>query len=449
MRLRKVAAAAAILLWFSFTGVEAREPAARTPQAVETFNEVWRILSEGHFDTNFNGHDWNEVRDQFLPRAAAARTGEAFRDVVQEMLDLLAVSHLAIVPGEFVSDLEADAAAGSDGNLEEADAGESGTPGFEVRFVNKDLLVTRVEPDLAAARAGVRPGWILKRIGTTKTAELRQKTPKKLDDRRRDFLAWRAASKKLAGEPGTKVALEFNDERNRTVKLELTRSNAKGEPIQFGNLPVLYAHLDDETRRTANGKKVGVIRFNIWMLPTAIAFNKAIDEHREKDGLIIDLRGNVGGMVGMIIGTAGHFTTKPLTLGALIARDNTLKLPANPRYVSSAGKRVEPFGGPVAILVDEITASASEVFTGGLQEHGLVRVFGRTTAGQALPAVYSALPNGDALYHPVADFVTPNGVRFEGRGVVPDETVQLNRADLLGGHDLVLDRAIRWIDRGN
>ena len=297
------------------------------------------------------------------------------------------------------------------------------------------------------AHAGVKPGWILKKIGSSKTAELKQKTPKKLDDRRRDFLAWRAVSKKLSGAPETKVNLEFVDERNRTVKLTLTRTSAQGEPIQFGTLPVLYAHLDHHAVSTPQRKEVGVIRFNIWMLPTAIAFNKAVDEHREKSGLVIDLRGNVGGMVGMIIGTAGHFTTNAITLGTLIARDNTLRLPANPRLVNTAGKRVRPFNGPIAVLVDEITASASEVFTGGLQENGRVRVFGRTTAGQALPAVYERLPNGDALYHPVADFATSKGLRFEGRGVVPDEQVNLSRAALLAGRDVVLDRALQWIDR--
>jgi carboxyl-terminal processing protease len=152
-------------------------------------------------------------------------------------------------------------------------------------------------------------------------------------------------------------------------------------------------------------------------------------------------------MVGMIIGTAGHFTTNSIVLGTLLARDNILKLPANPRFVNTAGKRVQPYAGPVAVLVDEITASASEVFTGGLQEHGRVRVFGRTTAGQALPAVYNRLPNGDALYHPVADFVTSKGTRFEGRGVIPDEPVEIDRSALLNGRDPVVERALRWIDQ--
>lgn len=447
MRVSPISLSVCILALCACFGLcEAREQASRVPLALETFDAVWRKINETHFDTNFNGHNWNEVRERFRPRAAKAQSGQDFREVVQEMLDLLEVSHLAIVPGEFVSELDA-AEDDQSPTVQTANEGDSGTVGMEVRFSDDDLLVTRVEPGLAADRAGVKPGWILKEIGSTKTTDLKQKPPKNLDDRRRTFLAWRAASKKLSGTPGTKLQLEFVNERNRSVKLDLTRTIAQGTPIQFGTLPVLYAHLGDATVKTRGGREVGLIRFNIWMLPTAIAFNKAIDEHRKKSGLILDLRGNVGGMVGMIIGTAGHFTTKPITLGSLIARDNRLKLPANPRFVDTSGKRVQPFAGPVAILVDEITASASEVFTGGLQEHGRVRVFGRTTAGQALPAVYHKLPNGDALYHPVADFVTDSGVRFEGRGVVPDEVVELSRPALLQGRDLTMERALEWIER--
>ena len=437
----------AILLPFH-TALSARELVSRTPLAIETFDKVWGIIHETHFDTNYNGHNWQEVRDKYRPRAAAARNGAAFREVVQEMLDLLSVSHMAIVPGEFAAEIELEEpASNSDSSIEEADEAESGTVGMHLRYAGKDLLVTRVEAGLPAESAGVKPGWILKRIGVVQTASLKQKTPKTLDERRRNFLAWRAASKKLSGAPGTKLQLEFLDGRNRAIPLQLERVTAPGEPIQFGSLPVLYAHLDHESIRRTSGKQIGVIRFNIWMLPTAIAFNKAIDQHRNGAGIIIDLRGNVGGMVGMIIGVAGHFAEVPFSLGALIARDNTLKLPANPRFVDTSGKRVQPFAGPVAVLVDEITASASEVFTGGLQEHGRVRVFGRTTAGQALPAVYDKLPNGDALYHPVADFVTAKGARFEGRGVVPDEAVALDRKALLSGRDPTLDRALQWIER--
>src|SRR5687768_16414971 len=100
MRLYRIGICLAIMLAFQ-TAVESRELVSRTPLALETFDKVWSIIHETHFDTNFNGHNWQEVRDKYRPRAAAARNGDSFREVVQEMLDLLAVSHLAIVPGEY------------------------------------------------------------------------------------------------------------------------------------------------------------------------------------------------------------------------------------------------------------------------------------------------------------------------------------------------------------
>ncbi len=67
--------------------------------------------------------------------------------------------------------------------------------------------------------------------------------------------------------------------------------------------------------------------------------------------------------------------------------------------------------------------------------------------GQALPAAFTRLPNGDTLLHAVADFVTADGTRLEGRGVVPDEAVRVDAAALAGGRDPVLAAALAWIDR--
>ena len=158
--------------------VNARDLAARTPLALETFDEVWRILNETHFDTNFHGHNWIQVREKYRPRAAAARNSEALRDVLQEMIDLLAVSHLAIVPGDFVAELEddeKDSTEESGASVARADDSDSGTLGMQLRYVDNNLLVTHVESGLPAAVAGVKPGWILQKIGNSSTVDLKQK----------------------------------------------------------------------------------------------------------------------------------------------------------------------------------------------------------------------------------------------------------------------------------
>jgi carboxyl-terminal processing protease len=71
------------------------------------------------------------------------------------------------------------------------------------------------------------------------------------------------------------------------------------------------------------------------------------------------------------------------------------------------------------------------------------------TAGGALPAVLERLPGGDVLQYAIGDFVTANGQRIEGRGVVPDQVVAPSRADLLGGRDPILDAALDWIVKGS
>jgi hypothetical protein len=138
---------------------------------------------------------------------------------------------------------------------------------------------------------------------------------------------------------------------------------------------------------------------------------------------------------------------KPLGVMTTTQSPLPLKVHANPRLVSATGARVEPFKGPVAILVDGLPGSASECFSGGMQSLGRARVFGQTSMGQALPAFFDKLPNGDILIHATGDFVTADGTRLEGRGVVPDEMVPLVRSDLLAGKDRTLDAALTWIDQ--
>jgi carboxyl-terminal processing protease len=94
-----------------------------------------------------------------------------------------------------------------------------------------------------------------------------------------------------------------------------------------------------------------------------------------------------------------------------------------------------------------MSASTSEMFSASLQALGRARIFGERTSGQALPAIATRLPNGDVLMHVIADFVAADGSRVEGRGVVPDETVPLTRADLSAGRDAAIDAAVRWIER--
>ena len=406
---------------------------AQAVRPVETFDRAWTLIRDTHFDPTMNGVDWSAVRAELRPRAAAAGSDGELRAIIRDMLGRLGQSHFALVPST------ADSPEAVSGDL-------TARPGFEVRHAADGLLVTSVEEEGPAAAAGIRPGWILTSIGSTRTGPLLSSVPADMPPRLVKVEAWRMLEMRLRGPVGSRVPLEFLNGRSQPVSLTIERQREPGQPARVGNLPVMFVRVESESTRTPGGATAGVIRFNVWMPAVDPLFAKAIDEHRSAAGIVIDLRGNPGGIAAMLMGISGHFLSERKVLGTMKTRESELRFRANPRLVNASGEPVTPYAGPVAILVDALTGSASECFAGGMQALKRGRVFGQTSMGQALPAVFDRLPNGDVLVHAYGDFVTADGTRLEGRGVIPDEEVPLDRADLLAGRDSTLDRALQWID---
>src|SRR5215467_14373496 len=103
------------------------------------------------------------------------------------------------------------------------------------------------------------------------------------------------------------------------------------------------------------------------------------------------------------------------------------------------------YTGPVAILVDGMSASTSEIFSSGVQEIGRAVVIGERSAGAALPSFIQKLPTGALFQFAIANFQTPKGVLIEGRGVIPDVEARYDRASLLAGRDAQLEAAVEQI----
>jgi len=168
------------------------------------------------------------------------------------------------------------------------------------------------------------------------------------------------------------------------------------------------------------------------------AFGSAMQSFMKSPGIIIDVRGNPGGIAGMGMGMAGWFVEeKNINMGTLRTRDNTLKLVINPRAPA--------YRGPVAILVDGLSGSSSEIFAGGVQSLPRVRIFGSRTVGATLPSLAERLPNGDGFQYAFASYISRNGVELEGKGVTPDVEVRPTRDALLEGRDRAIEAAVDWI----
>lgn len=227
------------------------------------------------------------------------------------------------------------------------------------------------------------------------------------------------------------------------------RAPVAGAPVRFGNLPTMFVEVARSVRPLGQGGRcAGVIRLSVWMLPATAALDSAVDAVRHCEGVVVDLRGNPGGVGAMVMGFGGHFLDSTLTLGVMKLRTNTMRFVANPRRADVRGRPVTPYAGRLAIVVDSLSMSTSEIFAAGMQAVGRARIFGENTPGLALPAIVTRLPTGDALMHVFADFTDPRGTRIEGRGAVPDVLVPLRRAELLAGRDAALEAAVRWIATG-
>lgn len=425
----------------SAAGAQASAPVVRgmpiTPAlAAETFDSAWTVVERTLWDTTVVRRVWTPARSELRPRAASARTVQELRGVLAEMIGRLPYSHFELIPGEVQARM-----------AENEGAGGSGDPGMEIRLVGERFLVTRVDPGGPAEAAGVRMGWSLESIGRVTARErlaLLARLPGAREPRGRQLYGWRMFAPLLHGTPGARLRLGLRDAADRPVEKMVTL-RPRGLAEKFGNLPALDVDLTTRTVRLDDGTTVGVIRFNYWFPVILPALNAAVDSLRGVDGIVIDLRGNFGGLGAMAPGFAGHFLDRADTLGVMRMRASTLYFVANPRRVDTQARPTIPYAGPLAILTDALSASTSEFFAGGLQALGRAKVFGEQTAGAALPALARRLPTGDVLMHAVADFGGPRGTRFEGAGVTPDVAAPPTRDALLAGHDPALDAAAAWI----
>ncbi len=402
---------------------------------LQSFDQVWTTIKDQHWDPTLGGLDWNAVRTELRPRAEAATTMAAAREVMGDMIGRLKQSHFGIIPREVYRDMTP-ASAGEEAATQTTKP--PGATGIDVRVIDGEALVTRVRDDSPAYAAGIRPGWIVARVGKRDIKPILAKVGKAhADSSLKDYYLRASVMAQLAGDVGEKVDVTFLDGEDRKVQHALTLGPPSGSEAHFGNLPTMFVTFD--ARKL--DPNVGYISLSAFFDPPMVMqkFTDAMTQFNKCDGVILDLRGNPGGIGFIAMGMGGFFVTESgKKLGTMITRQGPLNFVLNPR--------AQGYEGPLAILVDSGSASTSEILAGGLQDLKRARVFGTRTPGAALPSVVTKLPNGDGFQYAIANYISAGGQPLEGRGVVPDEEVKLDRKSLLNGRDPVIDAAVRWIE---
>lgn len=170
------------------------------------------------------------------------------------------------------------------------------------------------------------------------------------------------------------------------------------------------------------GPSYGYVRVNQFSETTARELSRAIDElQHEKggmlEGLVLDLRNNPGGVLDAAVDVTDLF----LDAGVIVTADGRT---ADARFRRSAHRGDVLDGADLVVLVNEGSASASEIVAGALQDHGRATVIGTRTFGKGLVQTVMPLPEGRAIKLTTSRYYTPSGDSIQETGITPDVYVE-------------------------
>ncbi|MDA0375930.1 MAG: S41 family peptidase [bacterium] len=233
----------------------------------------------------------------------------------------------------------------------------------------------------------------------------------------------------IRGPKGTKVTLTVDREGEGSLDITITRDEI--------NIPSIESEIKEY-----DGKKIGYISLNRFGDTTTEEFEKGVKSHLEAevDGMIIDVRFNGGGYLDKAIDLSSMFLKK----GKVVSVERREGEPVH-HYVT--GRPIAP-DVKLVMLVNEGSASASEILAGALQDQGRATIIGKQTFGKGTVQEVFDLPGGTSIRITTARWLTPNGKDLGKEGVSPDIEVERTREQIEAKEDPQLDTALELLSKG-
>lgn len=230
------------------------------------------------------------------------------------------------------------------------------------------------------------------------------------------------------------IAGKVKGEENTTVDLKIRRDGSEGD-LDF---TVERAKYDNETvgEGVIEGEDIGYISIDTFEQVTTNQFIDSYNDLKQKNvkGLILDLRGNLGGDVDVVCDIARQL----LPEGVIVY---TMDRDGKREDYNCDGKNEIDI--PIAVLVDKNTASASEILAGAIRDYGVGTLVGTTTYGKGVVQSLITLTDGSAIKLTTSTYYTPKGVCVEGSGLKPDVEIEFDAdAYYEDSSDNQLDKAV-------
>lgn len=279
--------------------------------------------------------------------------------------------------------------------------------GAEVSIRNGLVTIVAPIPDTPADKAGIRPRDVILEIDGESTAGL------ELFE----------VVNRIRGEKDTIVRLLVRrDGSGETEELEIVRGVI---PLESVRLNMLVG-------------RIGHLRITSFSGTTNEELQRAIERFRRSQGLglVVDIRNNPGGLVSAVVDVTGQFIDGGLVLYQLDGQGNRRDWNAE-----SGGLALDV---PAVVLLNQGSASASEVFAGAIMHHRRAQTIGVTTYGKGSVNNLWPLSDGSAVNFTVARWYTPSGLLIEGEGITPDILQEASADD---DDDVQLDLAIEKLEQ--
>ena len=365
--------------------------------------QSWRIVNQSYLDETFNHQNWWRLREKLIKKPLRDR--EETYTAIEEMLASLDDPFTRLLRPEQYRSLQVNT------------SGELSGVGLQININPETKLIEVISPlaGSPAEAAGIEPTDIILEIDGVDTKTLT------LDE----------AAAKMRGKIGTKVLIRVQsgrDETAQTRNVDIVRDRISLNPV--------YTALDTNT-----DKKVGYVRLNQFSANAAkeIAHGVSKLEQQGAEAYILDLRNNPGGLLQAGVEIARMW----LDNGTIVYTVN--RQGALGSFDSNSEILTED---PLIVLVNQGTASASEILAGALQDNERALLVGEKTFGKGLIQSLFELPDGAGLAVTVAKYETPNHTDINKLGIMPDDVVSqepITYAQIAGEADLQYQEALKLL----
>jgi carboxyl-terminal processing protease len=364
-----------VLLWLGI----GHGPALALTDEQNLVAEVWRIVNRAYLDDTFNHQNWWFMRQRALKQSLLDR--DTTYTAIQDMLAALDDPYTRLLrPEQYRS-------------LQTSTSGELTGVGLQITKGEADNVLSVIAPieGSPAEQAGIQPKDRVLKIEGTAT----------------DRLTLDEAANRMRGPAGTKVTLtlERSDEPS-PFEVTLVRDHITLNPVSA------------DLRTVTGGLKVGYLRLSQFNANASSELAAAIQrlEGEGAEAYILDLRNNPGGLLQAGIEIARQWLDQG-TIVYTVSRQGILD------SFEAHGPALTQ--DPLVVLVNEGTASASEILAGALQDNGRAQLVGTVTFGKGLIQSLFDLSDGAGLAVTVAKYETPDHHDINRLGITPDRVVEV------------------------